>query len=887
MTENKRLLLIDGHSVAFRAFFGLHGQLERMKNRNGLHTNALYGFHNMLEKIVEKEKPTHALVAFDAGKTTFRHEYFEEYKGGRDSMPGEFSEQIPYLKDLIAGFGIRDYQLENYEADDIIGTLTKQAEKEGYDTVILTGDKDLTQLASDVTRVDITKKGVSDLKEYSPESIKEEMGITPVQVVDMKGLAGDNSDNIPGVTRIGEKTALKLLKEYNTVEELYERIDEMKASKRKENLINEKETALLSKKLAQIDIDSPIEISLNDLNYSGRNMEELISFYKEMDFNSHLEKLDTSEYFDEIDEEMEEVHYQFVEKITEDMFEDNMAIYTEMLDANYHQAKIEIVAWGNQQSIYVAEPGTVSRSEAFKNWAKDESMAKTSFDAKGTYVALNNLGIDLRNIVFDISLASYLLTAEDTSTSDVLDVAEKHGYRNVYADEMIYGKGKNKGIPENEELMHDHLARKIKAILHLTETINEELIENKQEKLLKEMELPLAEVLAEMEIQGISVNVDRIESMKKEFAETLQAIETKIYEEAGEEFNINSPKQLSHILFEKMGYPVIRKTKTGYSTAQDVLEKLRDQAPIAEHILNYRTISKIQSTYVEGLLKVINKDDHKVHTRYLQTVARTGRLSSVDPNLQNIPVRIEEGRKIRQAFVPRHKNWKIFGADYSQIELRILAHISEDEELIRTFMNDEDVHTTTAIRVFGLNDASEVTSDMRREAKAVNFGIVYGISDYGLSQSLGISRGEAKEYIDTYFERFPGVKKFIDTIIREAKDQGYVETLFHRRRYLPEINSRNFNLRSFAERTAMNTPIQGSAADIIKVAMIEMQNRIKEENLEATMLLQVHDELIFEAPEEELGKLEELVKEVMGSAVDLSVPLKVDSSSGDTWYDAK
>jgi len=887
MTEDKKLLLIDGHSVAFRAFFGLHSQLERMKNRNGLHTNALYGFHNMLEKIVEKENPTHALVAFDAGKTTFRHEYFEDYKGGRDSMPGEFSEQIPYLKDLIAGFGISEYQLENYEADDIIGTLTKQAEKDGFKTVVLTGDKDLTQLASDMIRVDITKKGVSDLKEYSPESIKEEMGITPEQVVDMKGLAGDNSDNIPGVTRIGDKTAIKLLKEYNSVEELYDRIDEMKDSKRKENLVNEKETALLSKKLAQIDMDSPVEISLNELKYNGRNMEELISFYKEMDFKSHLEKLDTSEYFDEIDDEMEEIDYQFVEVITEEMFETNMVVYAEMLDDNYHYAKIEIVAWGNDKSIYVAKPETVAQSKDFKNWAKNEEFKKTTFDVKGTRVALNRLGIELRNITFDISLASYLLTAEDTSSADVSDVAEKHGNNNVYLDEKIYGKGKSKGLPEDLEIMHEHVARKIKVIYDLTEDLNNELIKNKQEKLLQEMELPLAEVLAEMEIQGILINVERIETMKEEFSEQLDDIKSKIYEKAGEKFNINSTKQLGHILFEKMGYPVIRETKTGYSTAQDVLEKLRDQAPIVEHILNYRTISKIQSTYVEGLLKVIDKDSHKIHTRYLQTVARTGRLSSVDPNLQNIPVRIEEGRKIRQAFVPRYNNWKIFGADYSQIELRVLAHISEDKELIRTFMNDEDIHTTTAIQVFDIDDASEVTADMRREAKAVNFGIVYGISDYGLSQNLNISRSKAKDYIDTYFDRFPGVKEFIDSIIREAKDKGFVETLFHRRRYLPDINSRNFNLRSFAERTAMNTPIQGSAADVIKVAMIEMQKRIKEEELEATMLLQVHDELIFEAPEEELPRLKELVEEVMGNAVELSVPLKVDTSSGDTWYDAK
>lgn len=885
MTKDKKLLLIDGHSVAFRAFFGLHSQIESMKNKNGLHTNALYGFHNMLEKVVETENPTHALVAFDAGKTTFRHEYFEEYKGGRDSMPGEFSEQIPYLKDLIQGFGIETYELENYEADDIIGTLAKEAEAKGINVVIITGDRDLTQLASPSTRVDITKKGVSDLKEYTPESIKEEMGITPEQVVDMKGLAGDNSDNIPGVTRIGDKTALKLLKEYNTVEELYENIDGMKKSKRKENLINEKETALLSKKLATIDRDSPITISVDTLEYDGKNVEELIAFYKEMNFNSHLEKLDTSAYMDSVEEDMEKVDYTFVKTVTSDMFRDNMAIYAEMLDDNYHYADIELISWGNDEKIYVAAPETLTESDEFKNWAKDETKSKTVFDSKGLFVSLYHRGVELNQIDFDVSLASYLLTAEDTSSADVADVAEKHGYTNVLADQFVYGKGKKKGLPEDLEKMNEHLASKVKAIYSLKSKLQDELAENEQGKLLMEMELPLARVLAEMEIAGITVDVDRIKQMKDEFEEQLNTIEKRIYEEAGEEFNINSPKQLGKILFEKLEYPVIRKTKTGYSTAQDVLEKLRSQAPIADYILTYRTISKIQSTYVEGLLKVIEENTDKVHTRYLQTVARTGRLSSVDPNLQNIPVRIEEGRKIRQAFIPNKKGWKIFGADYSQIELRILAHISEDEELIRTFKNDEDVHTTTAMKVFDIDDASEVTADMRREAKAVNFGIVYGISDYGLSQSLDISRKEAKEYIDTYFDRFPGVKDYIDSIIREGKDKEYVETLFNRRRYLPEINSRNFNRRSFAERTAMNTPIQGSAADILKMAMIEMSKRLEEEGFEARMLLQVHDELIFEVSEEELPKLKELVGEVMENTVKLSIPLKVDYGSGDSWYE--
>lgn len=887
LADKKKLLLIDGHSVAFRAFYGLHSQLERMKNRNGLHTNALYGFHNMLEVIVNKEQPTHALVAFDAGKTTFRHEYFDDYKGGRSKMPSEFSEQIPFMKDLLKGFGLQSYQLENYEADDIIGTLAKEAEENGFEVVILTGDRDLTQLASDSIRVDITKKGVSDLKEHTKKSIQEEMGIDPIQIIDMKGLAGDASDNIPGVTKIGDKTALKLLQEYGSVENLYENIEEMKKSKRKEYLINEKETAFLSKKLATIDTNAPIEVKLENLTYNGLSMEDLISFYKEMDFNSHLQKLDTSEYMEQLAEDAVEVEYTFLNELSSSHFSSDMALYIEMLNENYHHAEIVSIAWGNDETIYVTDPQTAFSSAAFKAWIEDEDSGKVLYDAKRSYVALNNKGMTLRGITFDIMLASYLLTAEDSSSGDIVDVARKHNYDHITPDEVVYGKGKKIKIPEDSSLMHDHVARKVLGIYHLSDAMEKELKENEQEDLLKKMEMPLAIVLADMEIQGITADAERLERMKEEFGKTLESIEERIYEEAGETFNINSPKQLGVILFEKMGYPVIKKTKTGYSTAQDVLEKLKDQAPIVEHILQYRQIAKIQSTYIEGLLKVIDPQTSKIHTRYLQTVARTGRLSSVDPNLQNIPIRLEEGRKIRQAFIPREKGWKIFASDYSQIELRILAHISGDDHLIKAFLDDEDIHTTTAMRVFDIDDPEKVTSDMRREAKAVNFGIVYGISDYGLSQNLNITRKEAKDYIDTYFDRFPGVKEFIDTVIREAKENGFVETLFHRRRYLPDINSRNFNLRSFAERTAMNTPIQGSAADILKMAMIEMAKRMKEENLEATMLLQVHDELIFEVPEHEMDKLETLVKEVMEKTVELSVPLKVESSAGDNWYQAK
>ena len=883
--SKKKLLLIDGHSVVFRAFYALHSQLERMKNSNGLHTNALYGFHNMLDNIMAKEQPTHAMVAFDAGSTTFRHEFFDEYKGGRDTMPGELSEQMPYLKELLQGFGIKSYELPNYEADDIIGTLADAAAKKGYEVVIISGDKDLVQLATDDIRVDITVKGVSNVEEYTPETVKELMGVRPDQIVDYLGLSGDPSDNIPGVTGVGDKTAIKLLDQYDTMENLYDHIDEMNKSKRKENLINEKETALLSKKLAQIDTQAPIEVSVEDVDYAGRDMEKLIAFYKEMDFKSHLERLDTTEYMDLLsDEAQHEVEYTFVEEITEEMFTDQSALYLEMLANNYHQAPIEAVAWGTDEKVYVTTIETALASSAFKAYIQNENQHKFTYDAKAAYVALMLRDLSVVGVNFDVMLASYLLTSEDSS-GDFADITEKHGQQGVLPDEAVYGKGKSIAVPADKDRMYQHVAAKVAAIFSLKDKMSEELVENEQEELLYDIELPLTFILGDMEIDGIKVDREQIEDLQVEFSDILAEIRETIYELAGEEFNINSPKQLSVILFEKMGYTPIRKTKTGYSTAQDVLEKLQDEAPIVAYILRYRQIAKIQSTYVDGLLKVIDDETGLVHTRYQQTITRTGRLSSVDPNLQNIPVRLEEGRKIRQAFVPRNKDWKLFSADYSQIELRILAHISKDQHLIETFQRNEDVHTTTAVRVFDLDSADEVTPNMRRDAKAVNFGIVYGISDYGLSENLNISRAEAKDYIDTYFERFPGVKEYIDDIIREAKDAGYVETIFHRRRYLPDINSRNFNIRSFAERTAMNTPIQGSAADIIKVAMVQVAERLRKENLEANMLLQVHDELVFEAPEAEIPALKKLVEETMEHALELSIPLLVESNAGDTWYD--
>ncbi len=883
MTKNK-LLLIDGNSIAFRGFFALYQSLDRFKNSSGLHTNALYAVHNMLENVLEKEQPTHVLVAFDAGKTTFRHSFYDDYKSGRAKTPSEFKEQMPYLRDLIEGLGMKHYELENYEADDIIGTLATHVDPEKFDVVVLSGDKDLTQLASDNIRVDVTVKGVSEIESYTPEHILEKYGLEPHQIIDMKGLAGDQSDNIPGVTKIGEKTAIKLLKEFGTVEGVYENVEDMKKSKMKENLINEKEIAFMSKRLATIDTNSPIEVKVEELDFNGKNLEVLIPFYKEMDFNSFLGKLDSSFVEPEV-EKKTAIDYIVASNLTEDMFSTDMSLYVEMLDENYHLSDVVGVAFGKEDRFYVTNDLAILDNEVFSNWISNEELSKKVFDTKRTEVALNRYDLKLKGVKYDMLLGAYLLDSTNNS-EDMAEIAQSFDYFDIDNDEAVYGKGAKKGLPEDESVFFEHLARKIRTIEFLYEPILEELENKNQLNLYFDIELPLAHILGEMEIEGITLNASTLQEMKGQFAERLEEIEQKVYTEAGEEFNLNSPKQLGVILFEKMKLPVIKKTKTGYSTAVDVLEKLKGESPIIDDILSYRQIAKIQSTYVEGLLKMVFSDN-KIHTRYVQTLTQTGRLSSVDPNLQNIPIRLEEGRKIRQAFVPRHKDWQLFSSDYSQIELRVLADISQDEHLRQAFIEEQDIHTSTAMRVFGVESADQVDGNLRRQAKAVNFGIVYGISDYGLSQNLGITRKEAQTFIDTYFEKYPGVKKYMEDIVREAKDKGYVETLYHRRRYLPDINSRNFNIRSFAERTAINTPIQGSAADILKIAMIKIDKKLKEEGMEATMLLQVHDELVFEAPKSEIPKLQKLVEETMADAVSLSVPLKADSSFGDTWYEAK
>ncbi|WP_456273786.1 DNA polymerase I [Bacillus sp. AK031] len=873
----KKLVLIDGNSIAYRAFFAL----PLLNNDKGVHTNAVYGFTTMLQKIMTEENPTHILVAFDAGKTTFRHKTFGDYKGGRQKTPPELSEQFPYIRELLDAYQIPRYELENYEADDIIGTLSLQAEKAGYEVKIISGDKDLTQLSSETTTVGITRKGITDIEIYTPEHIMEKWEITPDRIIDMKGLMGDSSDNIPGVPGVGEKTAIKLLKQFGTIEKLLESIDDVSGKKLKEKLEENKEQAVMSKELATILREAPIEVTLEDLNYEGSDETKLKAFFKELGFNSLLEKMgDTIEE----EQDLQDVSYEILTEIKEEHLAADSSLYVEVMQENYFNGDIAGITMKNDSGNYFFTLETASSSDEFKSWASDETKKKAVFDAKRSIVSLRKQGIKLVGIEFDLLIASYILNPAEAA-DDFAAVAKKHGASAIESDEAVYGKGAKRKLPEETKLA-EHLARKANVVYELRSTCEEALNENDQYQLFTDLELPLAIILADMEYAGVAVDVERLEEMKKELAQRLNEMEMKIYELAGEEFNINSPKQLGVILFEKLELPVIKKTKTGYSTSADVLEKLQSKHEIIDHILHYRQLGKLQSTYIEGLLKVIHQDTNKVHTRFNQALTQTGRLSSTDPNLQNIPIRLEEGRKIRQAFVPSEKNWLMFAADYSQIELRVLAHIAGDEKLIHAFREGMDIHTKTAMDVFHV-DADAVTSNMRRHAKAVNFGIVYGISDFGLSQSLGITRKEAGEFIQRYLDSYPGVKEYMDDSISEAKQKGFVKTLLQRRRYIPEITSRNFNLRSFAERTAMNTPIQGSAADIIKKAMIDMAERLQQENLQARLLLQVHDELIFEAPEEEIERLKVIVPDVMENAIELDVPLKVDYSYGPTWYDAK
>lgn len=887
-------VLIDGNSIANRAFYAIQ---QLLTTSSGLHTNAVYGFTTMLLKVLEEMKPTHLLVAFDAGKTVFRHSEFTEYKAGRAKTPSELSEQFPLIRDLVDAFSIKRFELEGYEADDIIGTLTKRADEAGYRTTVITGDKDMLQLVSDHVTVALTRKGVSELELYTHKEIQEKYGLRPEQIIDLKGLMGDSSDNIPGVPGVGEKTALKLLHEFGSVEEILANIDKVSGKSLQQKLRDNVEQARLSKRLATINRESPVELPLDELRYVGYHPDKLTEFFRKMEFKSLLSRVkrdaDSSatigdgEYGTGSGQD-EEFSFEIVTRENRDSvmktWTSPMSLVVEMDGENYHHAALLGFAVANGETACYIPLEVAADWQEFRRWLADPSREKWVFDGKRDTAGLSWHEIDLAGISLDLYLASYLLNASE-SNPNLSDLAAQYARIKVASDEEVYGKGAKRSVPD-EKVIAEHTARKAVAIWQAAEPLREELAKLQLDKLLTELEGPLSLVLARMERCGVQVDAARLERMGEELDKQLEELTSRIYELAGTEFNINSPKQLGEILFDRLKLPVMKKTKTGYSTSADVLEKLAPYHPIVEAILHFRQLGKLRSTYIEGLLKEIHPKTGKVHTLFNQATTATGRLSSTEPNLQNIPIRLEEGRKIREAFIPSETGWYMLAADYSQIELRVLAHISRDESLIDAFRKGMDIHTRTAMDVFGVTE-EEVTPLMRRQAKAVNFGIVYGISDYGLSQNLNISRAEAHDFIERYFTVFSGVKRYMEEIVEQAKQDGYVTTLLNRRRYLPDIRSSNFNLREFAKRTAMNTPIQGTAADIIKMAMIRMQEQLDRRGLKSRMLLQVHDELVFEVPEEELPVMQALVPEVMENAIQLDVPLKVDVHAGRTWYEAK
>ncbi|NBD27004.1 DNA polymerase I [Paenibacillus glycinis] len=882
-------VLIDGNSIIYRAFFAL----PPLTNSAGLHTNAVFGFTTMLLRLLEEEKPTHMLVAFDAGKVTFRHEGYEDYKGGREKTPPELSEQFPVLKELLRSFGIAQYELAGYEADDIIGTLSRLADERGVEALVVSGDKDMLQLASDHVTIALTRKGISEVERYDPAEINEKYGLKPLQIIDLKGLMGDTSDNIPGIPGVGEKTALKLLHEYGSVEAVLANAAELKG-KMREKVETHQDSALMSKKLATIFREVPLEKQPDELTYGGYDAQTLADMFRKLEFKSLIERLELPGAASvDAAAVAAAATYEVVAAGSLDgpalaaMLAASDSVYIEAIGDNPHQARLIGLAAASGERIVVATYDDLmdeKLSGPLRGWLEDEHAPKRGYDLHKAELALGWLGIALRGIAFDALLAAYLLDPTESSQT-LAALIQRHGLSAIQTDEAVYGKGARLVVPQGDVLAN-HLAAKADAVRRLVPLLAEQLEQGHMTKLNDELELPLAVVLAGMEKQGIQVNPAVLEELGAELERGISQYMSDIYAHAGMEFNINSPKQLGEVLFEKLGLPVIKKTKTGHSTDAEVLEKLEPYSEIVKLILQYRQLTKLQSTYVEGLLKEIRRDTGKVHTYYRQTIAATGRLSSQFPNLQNIPIRLEEGRRIRKAFVPSEPGWSILAADYSQIELRVLAHISGDERMKEAFIADTDIHTKTAMDVFGVS-ADEVDANMRRQAKAVNFGIVYGISDFGLSNNLGISRKDAARFIEQYFAVFEGVRAYMDNIVAQARRDGYVTTLLERRRYLPEIKASNFNLRSFAERTAMNTPIQGTAADIIKLAMVKMDGVLRERKLRSRMLLQVHDELVFEVPADELELMKTLLPEVMESALKLDVPLRADVSFGDNWYEAK
>ena len=862
------LLMIDGNSMANRAFYGV----PHLTNAKGVPTNAVYGFLNTLQAAIERFKPDALFVAFDISKKVFRHERYADYKGTRTGMPEDLLVQMPLIKEALGYMNIETFGIEGYEADDIIGTMSAHQTALGGESIILSGDRDLFQLVGEHVTVCFPQSKGQEMEIVTPEYLAEHYALTPELVIEMKGLMGDKSDNIPGVAGVGEKTAKKLLADYGTVENLYAHLEDLKGKKLYDKLLAGKEDALLSKELATIKRDVPIDFAALDFSFDAPDVARLTTFYKELGLTKLLRKLEAEFGTTTLEDVAAEApSYEGTVCADVDQALALLAAITEercVLLCEVGEDKLPLrFSWrvgGKNATVAVASRHDWDRIvDVLDKLFEREPFAVYTDDAKKLAHALLLSGSYTEQLRFDVALAAYLLQPEG-----------EHELERVY--EGLLGKS----LPEEEP---GRIFAALEAIEELQPEMNAGLVEIGAAGLYSNVELPLVWILAQMEIVGVKVDVPYLEKLQVEFDERIRAIEKDIEVLAGEPVNPNSPKQLGHILFEVLELPVVKKTKTGYSTSAEVLEALRDSHPIVGRVLDYRQLAKLKSTYVDGLLKLVDAHD-RVHTSFNQTVTATGRLSSTAPNLQNIPVRTEEGKRIRRAFIPIEKKNLLISADYSQIELRVLAHLSGDDMLMQSFAKGEDIHRRTASEVFHV-PMEEVTAEQRRTAKAVNFGIIYGQTDYGLSRELGISRREAQAYIDLYFSRYPLVQTFIHDTIEQARAQGYVTTMMGRRRYIKDINSRNRNLRQFAERTAVNSPIQGTAADIIKLAMIHCDKAIEDNRLDAKMLLQVHDELIFEVSREDALGLSLVVRKCMEDALKLNVPLKVDLKAGFNWQE--
>jgi len=870
-----KFLIIDGSSLMYRAYYAL----PMLTTSEGLPTNALYGFTMMLIKLIEEEKPDYIAIAFDKKAPTFRHKEYQDYKATRQAMPEELAEQVDYLKEIIDGFNIKTLELEGYEADDIIGTISKLAEEKGMEVLVVTGDRDALQLVSDKVKIKISKKGITQMEEFDEKAILERYGITPQQFIDLKGLMGDKSDNIPGVPNIGEKTAIKLLKDFGTIENLIQNLSQLKG-KIKENIENNKELAIMSKRLATIKRDIPIEIDFEEYKVKKFNEEKLLELFNKLEFFSLIDNIKKESSIEIVDNHKVEKWSKVDIKELVTLLQDNRNIAFYPL---IYEGEIKKIAFSfGKDTVYI----DVFQTEDLKEIFEKEDFEFTTHEIKDFLVRLSYKGIECKSKYIDTAVMAYLLNPSE-SNYDLDRVLKKYLKVDVPSYEGIFGKGRDKKKIEeiDENILADYICSRCVYLFDLKEKLMNFIEEMDMKKLLLEIEMPLVEVLKSMEVSGFTLDKEVLKELSQKIDDRIGEILDKIYKEAGYQFNVNSPKQLSEFLFEKLNLPVIKKTKTGYSTDSEVLEQLVPYNDIVSDIIEYRQLTKLKSTYIDGFLPLMD-ENNRVHSNFKQMVTATGRISSTEPNLQNIPIREEFGRQIRRAFIPRSRDGYIVSADYSQIELRVLAHVSGDEKLIESFMNNEDIHLRTASEVFKV-PMEKVTPEMRRAAKAVNFGIIYGISDYGLSRDLKISRKEAKEYINNYFERYKGVKEYIEKIVRFAKENGYVTTIMNRRRYIPEINSRNFTQRSQAERLAMNAPIQGSAADIIKMAMVKVYNDLKKLKLKSKLILQVHDELVVDTYKDEVDIIKKILKENMENVVQLKVPLVVEIGVGPNWFLAK